>query len=107
MVDRDRAQADRAQSSACGETQVTDQIGLQRRLARSQLAPGHVTVAIGINADRELDIPDRQLHRAGQLPAMNINLHKAIARDMRLRAGGKQRATCDQHPGEPHRAPSA
>ena len=84
LVDLHGAEFHRARSVGAGQMKMSQHIGLQRRLAGPQLAPGDFAVAVVIQADREFAVANREFQRTGYLCTIDLESQKAVAGDVRL-----------------------
>ena len=76
----------------------------QLRCSGAQFTPGDLTVAIGIDADRELHVTHRQFDRTAQLLAVHLHDQKAVAGDMRLGQRADQQQQERERCRESHRS---
>src|SRR5580658_4668275 len=79
-----------AGSIGASQMDMSQHVALQGCLTGAQLAPGNFSVAVAIQADRELAIANCQLQRAGDFRTLYLQAQETVAGNVSLRQRSRQ-----------------
>src|SRR5438132_5292116 len=83
--------ARRAVGAARAQLQSLQRVRGDVRVVRLHLAPGDVAVAARVQADREIEVAQRDVPLAVEVRALDADREIAVARLVRERVGGRER----------------
>jgi hypothetical protein len=89
--------------AAAVQRQAAQRPGIDLGVARAQFAPGDLAVAIGIEAEREIDVAQRDVPLPGDLAALHVEHQIAVAGLVRQSRQREQQNQAAEPGTNPHR----